>query len=72
MSRVPVRVVVVRPAGVATAAKLRDTWRADPLVAALAQLVRDRWANEQAAEMAGRERLRVVGGWNDETAPGHD
>lgn len=34
----------------------------DPLVAALAQLVRDRYAREQRDQAAARERLRVVVG----------
>ena len=34
----------------------------DPLVLALAQLVRDRWAAEQAERRARRGRLRVVEG----------
>jgi hypothetical protein len=32
----------------------------DPVVIALAQLVRDRWANEQRDRRARRSRLRVV------------
>jgi hypothetical protein len=32
----------------------------DPVVIALAQLVRDRWANEQRDGHARRARLRVV------------
>jgi hypothetical protein len=32
----------------------------DPLVIALAQLVRDRWEREQADRATARERLRIV------------
>jgi hypothetical protein len=32
----------------------------DPVIIALAQLVRDRWANEQRDRHARRARLRVV------------
>ncbi len=41
----------------------------DPLVIALAQLVRDRWAAEQRERAAQRTRLRVVEGRQDATAP---
>jgi hypothetical protein len=34
----------------------------DPVVIALAQLVRDRWTNEQRARADRRRRLRVVRG----------
>lgn len=34
----------------------------DPLVAALAQLVRDRWAAERRVHAAERARMRVVEG----------
>jgi hypothetical protein len=40
----------------------------DPLVAALAQLVRERWVAERQA----RARLRVVEGTGHATAPRHD
>jgi len=56
-----IRVKVVRPGGLEVACNLVDTGRMDPLVAALAQLVRDRWANEEAYRVAARERLPVVG-----------
>ena len=55
-----IRVRVVRPEGLAAAPDLGDTCGVDPVVAALAQLVRDRWAREQAGRVAARERLRVV------------
>lgn len=41
----------------------------DPLVIALAQLVRDRWAAEQRERAAQRTRLRVVEGRQNATAP---
>jgi hypothetical protein len=41
----------------------------DPLVIALAQLVRDRWAAEQRERAAQRTRLRVVEGRRNATAP---
>jgi hypothetical protein len=34
----------------------------DPVVIALAQLVRDRWTNEQRASAGRQRRLRAVGG----------
>ncbi len=51
------------------AAEASDTPRMDPLVIALAQLVRDRWAAEQRERAAGRARLTVVEGRRDATTP---
>jgi hypothetical protein len=39
---------------------LRDNPVMDPVVIALAQLVRDRWSNDQRDRRTRRARLRVV------------
>lgn len=60
-----VRVVRVAPLGerLDSPAGSSDTpAMTDPLVAALAQLVRDRWAAELRVRAARRDRLRIVGG----------
>lgn len=54
------RVVLIRPEGLDVGAGASNTGAMDPLVIALAQLVRDRWAREQADRAAARERLRVI------------
>ncbi len=60
MNRTLVRVGVVRSAGLDLPAGVGDTAAMDPLVVALAQLVRDRWAREQTDRAAARERLQVT------------
>jgi hypothetical protein len=50
------------PAGVADCPQVRDNPAMDPVVIALAQLVRDRWTNEQRARADHRRHLRVVRG----------
>lgn len=40
--------------------QVRDNPSMDPVVIALAQLVRDRWTNEQRARAARRSSLSVV------------
>jgi hypothetical protein len=42
--------------------QVRDNPATDPVVIALAQLVRDRWTNEQPARADQRRHLRVVRG----------
>ena len=54
------RIVLIRPRGLDVPAGASNTGLMDPLVIALAQLVRDRWAREQADRAAARERLRVI------------
>lgn len=56
----PIRVVLIRPEGLDVGAAASNTGAMDPLVIALAQLVRDRWAREQADRTSARERLRVI------------
>lgn len=48
--------------GLAVPAGASNNRAMDPLVAAFAQLVRDRWAAERRAQVAGRGRMRVVEG----------
>lgn len=62
-ARPPLRLHVLGPIDRALAAhpQVRDNPPMDPLVIALAQLVRERWANEQRARRDRRARLRVVG-----------
>jgi hypothetical protein len=47
---------------VADRGQVRDNPVVDPVVIALAQLVRDRWTNEQRARADRRQRLQVVRG----------
>lgn len=56
-----VRLVIVRPdpAEVADAGQVRDNPAVDPVVIALAQLVRDRWANERRVRVHHRRLVRV-------------
>jgi hypothetical protein len=54
-----VRIELVRPARLDVAANVSQTDAMDPLIVALAQLVRDRWTREQGDRAAARERLRV-------------
>lgn len=59
------RVVLVAPAakdGVDRSAVSSDNPAMDPVIAALAQLVRDRYDRERAEKAARRHRLRVVEG----------
>ena len=59
------RVVLVAPAaenGVDRSAVSSDNPVMDPVIAALAQLVRDRYDRERAEKAAQRHRLRVVEG----------
>lgn len=55
---------IVRPSPVELDAhpQVRDNPAMDPVVIALAQLVRDRWTNEQRARADHRRRFRVVPG----------
>ncbi len=53
-------VVLSGTAALADSTVSRDNVSVDPVVIALAQLVRDRWANEQRARSDRRARLRVV------------
>ncbi len=62
MSREPLRIEVVRPAGLDLAGQGSDTGGMDPVIAALAQLVRDRYDRERAEKAARRQRLLVVEG----------
>jgi hypothetical protein len=62
MSRSVVRIDFVRPAGLDLAAQASDTGAMDPVVVALAQLVRDRYERELGEKAARRQRLRVVEG----------
>lgn len=57
-------VVVVPPAnsGVDRSGVSSDNPAMDPVIAALAQLVRDRYDRERAEKAAKRQRLRVVEG----------
>jgi len=60
-----IRVLVIRPAvdsGMDTRRLWRDNPAMDPVVIALAQLVRDRYERERAEKAARRGRLRVVEG----------
>lgn len=55
------RIVVVGPKmGLDVRPGASNNRAMDPVVIALAQLVRDRWAREQPAEDARRSHLRVV------------
>ena len=58
------RLTIVHPdlAEVADYPQVRDNPSMDPVVIALAQLVRDRWANERRARADRRRRLRAAGG----------
>jgi hypothetical protein len=59
------RVVLVAPAaesGVDRSGVSSDNPAMDPVIAALAQLVRDRYDRERAEKAARRHRLRVVEG----------
>lgn len=71
--RLPVSVRVRRaPAALDSPPDARDTPPMDdPLVAALAQLVRDRWSAERRERAAVRARLRVVEGTRHATRSGH-
>jgi hypothetical protein len=53
--RLYLRLVVHRADGVA------HNEAVDPIVLALAQLVRDRWENERKAALARRRGLKIVG-----------
>jgi hypothetical protein len=55
-----IRVRVARPQILEVAPNLGEGHALDPVVAALAQLVRDRWARDQAERLAARNRLRVL------------
>lgn len=60
-----IRLVVVAPAlvsGLDRSAVSSDNPLMDPVIAALAQLVRDRYDRERAEKAARRQRLRVVEG----------
>ncbi len=59
-NRPRIRIVLIRPEGLDVGAGASNTEVMDPLVIALAQLVRDRWEREQADRVAARERLRVI------------
>ena len=55
------RVVVLSGnTALAESAVSRDNLSVDPLVIALAQLVRDRWANQQRDRRTRQARLRIV------------
>jgi hypothetical protein len=58
------RLAIVRPdpTTVAGGIQVRDNAAMDPVVTALAQLVRDRWANERRASADRRRHVRAVGG----------
>jgi hypothetical protein len=60
MSRALIRIAVVGPAGLDLAVHPSDTGAMDPVIAALAQLVRDRYERELAGKAARWGRLRVV------------
>ena len=60
-----IRLVVVAPAvvsGLDRSALSSDNPAMDPVIAALAQLVRDRYERELAEKAARRQKLRVVEG----------
>jgi hypothetical protein len=60
-----IRLVVVAPAansGVDRSGVSSDNPAMDPVIAALAQLVRDRYDHERAEKAAKRQRLRVLEG----------
>jgi hypothetical protein len=60
-----IRLVVVAPAGVSGLDRSRvsrDNPAVDPVIAALGQLVRDRYEREQVEKAARRQGLRVVEG----------
>ena len=56
--------MIVRPrtGAVADDGRVRDNPAVDPVVVALAQLVRDRWANERRARADRLSRVRAVMG----------
>lgn len=58
------RLAIVRPdpTTVAGGIQVRDNPAMDPVVIALAQLARDRWANERRARAGRRSRLGIVRG----------
>ena len=58
--RVPRLLIVTESGALAESSLPRDNLSMDPVVIALAQLVRDRWTNEQHARNARRSSLTVV------------
>ncbi len=56
------RLLIVTESGVLAESSLpRDNPSMDPVVVALAQVVRDRWTNEQRLRRVRQARLGVVG-----------
>ena len=57
---VPRLLIVTESGALAESSLPRDNLSMDPVVIALAQLVRDRWTNEQRARNARRSSLLVL------------